>query len=206
MDRPVVKTTSACANIVDPVLERDPETRSVLLYVDLETYLATMLRSEPTRESARANAPAWLGDLHVVTGRTTPRLHELADTQQVAVAWLGAMAFFTRAAAKYGDRVRLVNFEKFLMDPMAHIEKTANFLGFQADRQMIRTLAQGRLMSTYAKILEQPFNAQSRTMELQAARRHFATEIGAGVQWANEFAESSPALARIKPYLPIASS
>jgi hypothetical protein len=61
-------------------------------------------------------------------------------------------------------------------------------------------------MNTYAKIPEQSFDAQSRTMELQAARRHFATEISTGVQWANEFAESSPAFARIKPYLPVASS
>jgi hypothetical protein len=200
-ERSVIKPTSVCANLLEPALQTHAQSRAILLYVDLETYLAAMLRTESLRESVRGYAPAWLGDLNGVLSAGSLRLYDLADAGQAVLAWLGAMHAFIGAIESNPQRVLLLNFDAFLAAPAEQLERAATFLQLANDAPQLRALVESRLMRTYAKDTPRTYDAQTRHAELAVARRRFAAEIRAGVEWSGRLVKDNEALTGVARYL-----
>ena len=191
--RAMVKATSACANLIQPLFGHSPGARALLLYADLETWLATMLRDEKTRENGRYYAPAWLTDFITVTDRRDLRLAALTDAEQFALNWLSGMLQFQRAREEAPERVMLCDFEKFLGEPAASLREAAGFFGLDASRA--EEVTSGSLMRSYAKNPAQPFDSARRRQEIKQARAQMGVEINAGLAYAEKLVTQTAALA-----------
>ena len=197
-ERAVIKATSACGNLLSPFLRRETASKALLLYSDLETWLTVMLRNEDVRNNGRFYAPAWLGDLLGLTDRRDIHLAALGDPEKFAVNWLTAMLHFERARQGSGERVRLCDFERVLADPAGELDVMGRFLGL--DTAQVPALVAGPLMQRYAKHPQEAFDAAIRERELQEARRARATEVGAGLKYAETLCYEIPMLAPLSAY------
>lgn len=198
-ERVLVKATSACANLLAPLGLQAPASRALLLYNDLETWLANMLRDEMVRENGRFYAPAWLMDFHALTGRKDLRLAPLKDAEQFALNWLTGMLHFERARQQAPERSLLCDFEGFLADPAGSLQSAGRFLGFDTARAA--EVAAGPLMKSYAKNTDRPFDARQRQRELEESRRQNAQELQSGLGLAEKLCGEIPMLAPIGAYL-----
>lgn len=197
-ERTVIKATSACANLLDPFLERSAASRALLLYTDLETWLATMLRDETVRENGRYYAPAWLTDLIALTGRSDLKLAGLSDAEQFALNWLTGMLHFQRALAASPERVQACDFEEFLAATADSLRRIAGFFGLDAGRA--NELAASTLMRSYAKNPNRRYDPAQRRQELKEARSQVSGEIAAGLAYAGKLVKETPALAPLARY------
>lgn len=188
----LLKTTSVCANLLPVFLGHSKPSRALMLYIDLETWLATMLRAEVIRENGRVYAPAWLTDFNGLTGREL-RFSALTEAERFALNWLAGMLHFERARVATPERVLAWNFEEFLAGPAASLRYAAEFLGYAAARA--EELSTGPLMKSYAKNLKQPFDETRRRGELAESHKQFGAEIREGLSYAEKLAGEIPALA-----------
>lgn len=191
-ERTVVKATSACANLLPPLFGASPDSRALLLYTDLETWLTTMLRDEKVRENGRYYAPAWLTDLMAITGHGELRLAVMTDTERFALNWLSGMMQFRRARETAPERTMLCDFEDFLAEPAVSLRKAAGFFGLDGSRS--EELTSGPLMRSYAKNPAKPYDPTRRRQELKQARSQVGTEIDAGLAFAKKLTQRIPAL------------
>lgn len=196
--RTLLKATSACGNLVTPLLERSPESRALLMHADLETWLAVMLRHEDVRHNGRFYASAWLMDLRALTGRSDLRLAALADAQMFAVNWLTAMLHFEQASKAHGARVQRLDFEDLLADPAGKLKGLGGFFGFDAGRAA--EIVAGPIMSSYAKNPNTRYDKAARQQQLQESRTKSADEIAAGLKYAESLCKEIPELAPLGAY------
>ncbi|HET7651267.1 MAG TPA: hypothetical protein VFL15_11265 [Gammaproteobacteria bacterium] len=198
-DTALVKSTSAASNLLQPALDAHAESRAVLLYLNLETWLATMLRAETNRESVRAYAPAWLGDFRHLTGDDSLRLPALSDVQQAVLSWATMLLNFTSAAHRNPARTCWIDFDEFLRQPAEQYRLLTEFLGLTTAAEAPGSPLDSPIMEHYAKDPHQRFNAAQRAQELGEARRHLAAELNAGLAWFEELARRVPALLNLGP-------
>jgi hypothetical protein len=183
-DRAVVKATSACGNLVEPLLWQNPNSRALFMHMDLEVWLATMLRNEVNRENGRAFAQAWLMDLHALTGRKSIVLASLSDAEQFAINWLSNMLCFQRAEQLYPQQIMRLDFEALLQAPTERLTDIGRFFGFDTARA--GELAAGPLMKSYAKNPTKPYDSEMRRKELMEIRQGGAAEIRIGLALAEK--------------------
>ncbi|MGH8321692.1 MAG: hypothetical protein ACRESX_05600 [Gammaproteobacteria bacterium] len=200
-DRPIIKLTSAAGNLLEPVLQAYAGSKALLIYVDLETWLATMLRAEAARDNLHAYSGVWLKDFQRLVGRDEIQLQALDDTQQAVISWLTMMLTFQLAAAHYPGRIQWLNFDDFLLHTTEYLMSISELFGLQLSTQQSQELLSGPLMRSYSKITAQPFNADQRTQELQEARTRFHDEIKRGLRWAGDLCRDTPALGQTGRYL-----
>lgn len=198
-ERALIKSTSAGANLLEPLQRLSPDTRALLLYVDLESWLATILRDDQVRENARYYAQAWLTDLHALTGRKDLRLAALSEPQQFAVNWLACMLQFERARQQAPERTRLLDFEALLAEPAANLDTAGRFLGL--DTADAARVAAGSLMKSYAKNTDLPFDGAQRRREMEESRRRNAGELKEGMGFAEKLCSEIAMLAPVGAYL-----
>lgn len=198
-ERACIKATSACGNLLAPFLRRRAEPRALLLYTDLETWLTVMLRHDDVRHNGRFYAQSWLKDLHSLSGRKNIRLASLSDAEMFAVNWLTAMLHFERARQDSGTRVRHCNFEQLLADPATELTGMGTFLGLDVAR--VPEIVAGPLMKSYAKRPDEAFDAATRARELQEARKAKATEVTAGLKFAEKLCNEIAMLTPLGTYL-----
>ena len=192
-ERVVIKATSACANLLPHFLEQAPASRALLLYTDLETWLATMLRDETVRENGRFYAPAWLTDFMSLTGREDLKLAVLSDAEQFALNWLAGMLHFQRAQETQPGRVQSCDFEGLLAATAEGLRRTGGFFGLDTGRA--NELAASTLMRSYAKNPGRRYDPDHRRQELKAARSQVGGEIAAGLAYAEKLVKETPKLA-----------
>jgi hypothetical protein len=196
--RAMLKFTSACGNLLTPILQHDTGSKALLLHTDLETWLTVMLRDDNVRQNGRFYAQDWLKDMHALTGGRDLRLAALSDSQQFAVNWLAAMLQFERALQQYPQRTRRCNFEPFLADPTAGLKDVGGFFGLNTTRAA--EIAAGPLLKSYAKNPARPFDRAAREQELKETRQRAGAEIRAGLQFAEKLCNEIAMLAPLAAY------
>lgn len=200
-DRAIIKATSTAGNLVETLVQ-DPETapQMLLIYITLESLLATMLRTPDLRDSIHADSPHWVTDFCRLTGRDDIQLSELSDAQQIAVKWLTLMLLFTRATATAPSHVYLLNFDDFLKNPASELDSSVAHFRLNATTDQIGKLVTGPLMRSYSKIPTQTFNPDQREQELREARQRFHDEIQSGLRWAERLCREIQSLALLEAY------
>lgn len=200
-DRTLVKATSTCNNLVEPVLDAHPETRALGLYVDLETYLAWMLRAETSNAlySALGTRARDLASRGVDVA-----LYALTVPEIAAVNWLASLLLYADLLERrpdLGRRFRLVDFSLVLDDARNRVEDLALFL-FR-DRELASRLRgfDPRLLERYAKDQRYPFDPLLRQRELDESRRRHGETIARTLAWSEGLLAGHPLASRILPRL-----
>jgi len=153
--------------------------QACLLWVDLQTWLATMLRENGLVEPVFASEDRRLAD----TGLDTA---PLADGPRLARAWLAEQVRWHRLMADPALAPRLMDldFATLLANPAAAVARLAGHYGLGVPADLDRRIAESGLLSRYAKDDTQYFDAQTRARELATAAERHSAQIRTGLRWA----------------------
>lgn len=176
----VVKATSRCNALAEPVLMAFPTMRVVLLDMPLRPWLATLFKSDASLVDALVPAGERLVHLQSHGLAFGQAVHALSLPAQCALGWLAEqLRFDALASGPLGGRVHRLDFDALLAQPAARLDAVAAHLGLPA------ASAQAALASPhwqrYSKAPEHGYRADDRRHDLELALRRFGGEVQAGV-------------------------
>jgi hypothetical protein len=198
--RIVVKATSTCNGLVDPVLERCPESRAILLYIRLEPYLATMSKAVAGGLDALHAAPARLQFLHDYLGDASIRLHDLKTPEIVAMNWMAELARFDQLsrASPARERLLMLDFEQLLVDVPALLASVCRHLQLSVVDSDPARDPHASVLGAYAKSPAHAYSPTDRDHDLNLSRRKFSAEIELGLRWAEHVMQAHDQLAVLR--------
>lgn len=181
----LVKPTSHAGNLIPRLLGSTGQERALLLYVDLETYLTTMLRPDTRRETELFARDFRIGDFRRLVPGAAGSVDDYTPGQLAAMSWLLHARELARALddPALDGRVRLLDFDRFLDAPETGLEDICRFLGQGQDPPTLASVLSGQ-GGRSAKDPGQRHGPEQRRAELAAARQTYADEIDAGLEWA----------------------
>ncbi|MEJ8567248.1 hypothetical protein [Elongatibacter sediminis] len=197
---PVIKATSICNGLIEPVLNHRPASRALLMYVDLDTYLAGMLGKHQPARDLRGHIEARLADWQSLPGAPVLDPGSLDEARLAALAWLTGMRHLATAGAATGGRVRLLHFETFLESPEQHLKSLAAWFGLDDDLPDLLE-AWPAVSTGYSKKPDEPYSAFNRRRTLHRGRLERASDIQAGLRWAESMIDQTAGLSVCSPYL-----
>ncbi|MSQ98791.1 MAG: hypothetical protein EXR85_05785 [Xanthomonadales bacterium] len=183
----MIKASSVCNQLIDPLLRHHPDSRAILLYVPLETHLAGMLGKLTSPVDLSAQAKSKLADWRAITGAAPLEVEDLDTTQLAVLAWLTSMYFLLAAAGSFPQQALLLDFEVMLVDAEASLVRCASFMGLgpKLEGETNAILAAWPEISTsYSKQPDLPYSAFNRRKTLQRGRSTRRDDIKRGMNWA----------------------
>ncbi|MDQ8050997.1 hypothetical protein [Luteibacter sp.] len=173
----VVKPTSVVTTLAPRLLADGG--RGCLLWVDLQTWLATMLRDNELTSAVLDTEHLRLASLELDLPATS-------DGERVARAWLAEQLRWQHLAAdpEHAPRLLDLDFATFLADPAASSACLAAHFGLEVPAGWARMIKDSGLLGRYAKDESVQFDAGERERELAAAAANHAGAIAAGIAWA----------------------
>jgi hypothetical protein len=156
--------------------------QACLLWIDLRSWLATMLRDEGLRADTLAGEPLRLAEFGP-EGLLPPAA---GDGARLARLWLAEQLRWRRLAADPALAGRLIDldFAEVLADPAGQTARLAAHYGLEVPEDWAERIADSGLLQRYAKDPRQAFDAEVRERELSAAAQAHAAQIAEGLKWA----------------------
>ncbi len=172
----VVKPTSLVTTLAPTLLADGGQ--ACLLWVDLQTWLATMLRDEQLKAGVFETEPLRLQSLEL--GSAT------SDGERLARAWLAEQLRWQRLVTDPALAPRLLDldFARVLADPAGATAQLAAHYGLAVPEDWGQRITTSKLLSLYAKDDAVHFDADARQRELAAAANRHAGAIAEGLAWA----------------------
>lgn len=188
-ERVIVKPTNFANRLVEPMLRMRPESRAVLLYSDVETFLRSLLkRGMFGRIFGRrmfTQVSAWAA---LDFGYSVTDLLQQTDAQIAALAWLMQVRRFDSIAGAFGERVMIVDSATLLADPVETIDCVQALFGLGIDRSRVDEIASGPVFSKHSKFSDRDYDSVAREEEHRAASDAHAEEIAMVVKWIEKVA------------------
>lgn len=180
--RALVKTTSFVSDLAPEILGRPYAPRALAMGVAPETYLATIFGGPNAPAEARALAPSRLARLERRLGRRI-ETSNFGMGEWVALGWACEATALAAATAAAGNRVLILDFERFLDDPEQGLARAFAHFGIDAEPDGIRLILSGPEMRTYSKAPEHAYDTALRRTVLEQGRTQHAEEIRRGLDW-----------------------
>ncbi len=194
--RILIKATSTCNNLVEPLLSMPGNARAVLLHVPLETYLATMLKGSGGGVDALHAAPERLRYLHSRLQDDSLRLYQMDHAEILAMGWLAELARFEEIEGIFSGSAQIMrsNFEDILERPESNAKAIAQHLGIPSGHDEGAPMLNSPVMNSYSKSPDHAYSPADRQHDLNLSRHTFAAQIAQGMDWAEKQLHHSPAL------------
>lgn len=198
----MIKATSTCNGLIQPMMQLAPQSKSLLLYLPLESYLAGMLGKQTPALDLQGHTTARLDEWRSLTGNPLQRAEgeEFTEAQLAILAWLTSMTRLLQAQAQHSDRCLLLDFENFLADPATSLEHLIEFFSLAESSAEILE-AWPNISVGYSKQPDQPYSAFNRSKTLMRGRTQRAADIRAGLDWAKELIRQNPVFQACEGFL-----
>lgn len=191
--RAMVKAASVVGEIAADLVPRG--SRALFLYARPERYIEGILAGENSRAEHVRSAEERLRRLRRRSGDAQWGLEEMGEGARIALAWACEIGSLADAADRLPpESVLWMDFDSFLADPAAGLERLARFFGL--DPEAARSLAAHPLMGRYAKAPEYEFSPSLRDELLAEARRDHEGVLSDALLWLEDAAARSPHVAR----------
>ncbi|HXQ47892.1 MAG TPA: hypothetical protein VN806_14840 [Caulobacteraceae bacterium] len=198
----LIKATSFAGEIAPMLLARTPSARAILMTVQPEVYMASILGGPNSRIELKAQAQSRLQRLHRRVGGPLWRLGAMSEGELLAMSWTAEMAGLAEAANAFPDRVLWLDFERFLASPREGLNAALARLHGEAAPADLDAMLKSPLFGRYSKGLEHAYDANLRRQVLNQARGEHGAEIAKGRAWLAAAAESSPLIASLVALAP----
>ena len=179
--RALIKTTSFVNEIAADLLACTADSRAILLYTPAITYLRAILAGPNSRLETRALGPSRLERLRRRARGALPEPR--SEGEWVAMSWLCEMSALEETALRFEPRVRWMDFERFLREPVTRLAEMLLAVGVEPDTRLIETVLAGPLMHRYSKAPEHGYDPDLRRRVLAQADLEHAAEIRSGMDW-----------------------
>ena len=176
----VLKTTSNTARIGAQLLDARPDSRAVYLSLSATRSIETLLSGQ----SSAVDINLW-GSGRFERLKTLLAEHEVARPQTLgelaAMTWLVERLTCQDLRRRFGERLLQLDFEDFLTDMRANLERVLSHFGLDTSR--VDAALQSPLLTHYSKKPSRPYSAQQRAQVLAETRVLQAEEISRAHAW-----------------------
>ena len=192
----IVKPSNICTPLAIPSLKLRPESKALLLYAPLESYLQSIAKKEMWgRIWVRDVLIGTLKDGYAVGGFSPEELLQLTDLQVAAIGWLSQHAAFARIIEAIGsDRVATLDSDSFLANRRTTLEALNWFFALEMSEEKIAEIRQGSAFNSHSKLDQAKrgavFDADARKAEQSQVAALHGSEITMVSQWAKAVAAS----------------
>ncbi|WP_417819103.1 hypothetical protein, partial [Tritonibacter scottomollicae] len=192
----IIKPSNICTPLAIPVLKLRPESRALLLYAPLESYLQSIAKKEMWgRIWVRDVLIGTLKDGYAVGGFSQEELLKLTDLQVAAIGWLSQHAAFGKIAETIGaDRVKTLDSDSFLANQATTIRSLNQFFDLGMSHEKIEQTLAGPAFNSHSKLDQDKrgatFDAKTRQMEQSQMAALHGAEIDMVAQWTKAVADS----------------
>jgi hypothetical protein len=203
----LVKPTSHAGNLIPQLMSHTGSEKALFLYLDLETYLVTMLRSHTRNENQLYAREFRIREFASLAPSRSAQFGDYPDAFIAALTWLLHTREFSIAIEDPDivTRSLSMSFDEFLSDPPHQLGRICEFLGSAVDHNTLQRLCTGSTARSHAKSPELDFSAEKRVAELGVAREKSSDEIRAGLAWAARVCSEEPVFAglieRFSPHI-----
>lgn len=181
----IVKPTNFANRLADPVLAKRPNSRAILLYSDVSTFLRSLLkRGMWGRIVGRKlfNQLSRWSPLDL--GIDADLIIEQTDVQIAALAWLMQIHHFHSIARAFGrERVMFMESSDLLADPGSVLARAQQFFALDLPRQRTDSIAGGPVFSTHSKFSDRDYDSGQREQDHQTVGDAHLEELAMVVQW-----------------------
>jgi hypothetical protein len=196
----IVKATSTGNNLIGSIFDESERHLAVLLYVPLETYLATMLGKGKQGGDLWGQAPTRMKDWLGIEAEPNFALHQLRAPQFAVLSWLTSMNYMLEATEAYGQRLMLLDFEDLIIDPDPHLRRVSSFFGLENEADSIVERFP-EISSSYSKLPDRRYTPELRAQLLQRTRNQYAADIKTGLDWAESLIERVQSLKPLAAFM-----
>jgi hypothetical protein len=181
----IVKSTNFANRLIKPALTERPQSRALLLYSDVGSFLRSLLkRGMFGRIFGRRMFIQLASWSSLDFGYTPEELLLQTDAQIAALAWLMQIKHFDMIAREFGPgRVTVLDSGSLLAEPRAALERAQALFGMGLSPGQVETIATGPVFSKHSKFSDRDYDSELRAEEHRAASEAHADELGMVVQW-----------------------
>lgn len=195
----LIKPSSNCNNLIGPLLASHPEHKAAFLYLNLKSYLASVLRPQ-SRGALQAFSKERAFDLHHLMPHAGISLEGLSPARLGAVNWATSMAYLAHAQEdrRLSARIRVVEFESFLRNPLDTLEYLFLFLDHPVKRETVVAILQRGHMDRYAKDPRIGYTPELRAANLEQSLQVHRGDIDDAQAWLAALLDREPGLDTLK--------
>lgn len=193
----VLKATSSASRLAPSLLEREAGSRAIYLNLDAEPHMATLLAGRHSMSDLRGHGPGRIRRLQSRFGSSLAPLHTLSVGEFTAMSWLAETLNQRDVLQRFPDRIAAVDFDDFLADVGAGLERIVGHLRLPCDARRVSELARSPVLSRYSKSPDAQYSPELRRQLLDQARQRQGEEIRRGQRWLEALAKSQPAVAEL---------
>lgn len=192
--RSVVKASSGCNGLIEPLLAQEPKLPAILLDMPLQPYLATLLKAPGSVMDAVHAAGERLQVMRAAGFAEGAALHAMSLPEQCAMGWLAERVRFDRRSSGDG-RVLRIDFEDLLLSTEATLHTIARHLSL--DPAGVAAALASPAWGRYSKAQDHDYGREARNMDLALAMQRHGDEIKTGLAWVAACVRRHPALQAI---------
>jgi hypothetical protein len=192
----IIKPSNICTPLAIPALKLRSESRALLLYAPLESYLQSIVKKEMWgRIWVRDVLLGTLKDGYAVGGFSSEELFQLTDLQVAAIGWLSQHAAFAKIIETIGsDRVKTLDSDSFLASQRESMMALNRLFDLGMSEEKIEQTLDGPAFNSHSKLdqakRDEIFDATARQEEQNRMAELHGAEIDMVTRWAKAVAES----------------
>jgi len=181
----IVKPTNFANRLVEPIMNLRPESRAVLLFSDVETFIRSLLkRGMWGRITARKLFNQLAGWSPLVSGYSVAEVLEYTDVQIAALAWLAQIHHLDAMVRKFGpDRMIVLDSADLIADPAAALKKAQALFELDLSEVQVEKIATGPVFSKHSKFSDRDYSTEAREQDYQAVSKAHADELSIVLEW-----------------------
>ena len=185
----VFKPTNATNNIIEHLLKSTPNSKALLLYSDLDSFLISILKKGESGKSFIRNLYNILSlDASPFALTDFRKVNCFTDLQIACLVWSMQMYVYQNlASSKYQDRIKFLNTNEFLKNPKNSVIVISQYFGEALDEKQILKIEQQGLFSSHAKYKDQKYNPKIRKDENVKTLNKYRQEFDEIHNWLNNF-------------------
>lgn len=186
-----IKPTNHANRLIPALMDAAPQARAILMTNPLPSFLAAVIRKGMMgRRWGRQLYLEVMGYAGMDLGMDGREQFAMTDLQAAALAWFLNQRYFDAIARRYGDRVRVLDGDRFDAERARTLAAIGSFTGVALDAERAREIAQGPVFARDAKT-GRDFAAKSRD---DASATHSAVvedEIAKVGEWIGMIAQQA---------------
>lgn len=192
----IIKPSNICTPLAIPVLAAKPDSKALLLYAPIESFLKSIAKKEMWgRIWVRDVLIGTRQDGYLIDGFEADDLLQLTDLQVAAIGWLSQHAAFAQVIDTIGaERVKTLDSENFLKQSDKTIDALSQLFGLNLDDEQKQTVLAGPAFTSHSKLDQnedgEVFDASARQAEQDQMTNLHGKEIEMVAQWTRAVAES----------------
>lgn len=192
----VLKATSSAGRLAVPLLAKRETARAIYLNLQAEPYLATLLAGQNSPIDLRGHGPGRIRRLQARIG-TAPPLHALSHGELAAMSWLVETWSQQDAVREFPGRTLALNFDRFLGDVGASMERVLHHFGLPGDPKYLQEVARSPVLTRYSKAPEHAYTPDIRVQVLDDSRQRNREEIRKGLDWLEQQGKADAGVAAV---------